>query len=116
MASGRLGSGAVTGSYTAGSPGGSTSWNTIYPVPTNTYSVFNVSFTNTNATSVQIKLAVASTATPATNEQLEYNTTIVGYGVFERTGLVADTGKQICVSATTSGVNANVYGIETSTQ
>ena len=116
MASGRLGSGAVTGSFVSGSPGGSTSWNTTYQVPTNTYSVFNVSFTNTNATSVQIKLAVASTATPAGNEQLEFNTTLVGYGVFERTGLVADTGKQICVSASTSGVNANVYGIETSTQ
>jgi hypothetical protein len=105
MATGRLG----TTSPSA------TTLTTVYTVPTGYYSVFNVSFTNTNSTSVTIRLAVASTSTPATNEYLEYDTTIVGKGVFERTGLVANAGLQIVAYTSGSGVNVNVYGIETST-
>ena len=40
---------------------------------------------------------------------------LVGYGVFERTGLVANATKQVMVQASNTGVNVNVYGIETST-
>ena len=106
MASGVLGTAAISSANNN---------QTVYTVPSSTYSVFNVSFTNTNATSVTIKLAVASTSTPATNEFLEFQTTVVGYGVFERTGLVANATKQVVVQASNTGVNVNVYGIETST-
>jgi hypothetical protein len=107
MASGILGSIAISSAN---------SWQQAYPVPSNTYSVFNVSFTNTNATSVTIKLAVAATTSPASNEVLEFQTTVVGYGVFERTGLVANNGAgKVMVQASATGVNVNVYGIETST-
>jgi len=106
MASGILGSIAISSAN---------NWQQAYPVPSNTYSVFNVSFTNTNATSVTIKLAIAATTSPASNEVFEFQTTVVGYGVFERTGLVANATKQVMVQASNTGVNVNVYGIETST-
>jgi hypothetical protein len=106
MASGRLGTAAIANAN---------SNQTVYTVPTNTYSVFNVSFTNSNSSSVTVKLALASTASPANNEYIEWQTTVVGFGVFERTGLVLDAQKQVVVQASATGVYVNVYGIETST-
>ena len=105
MATGRLGT--ITPS--------ATTLTTVYTVPSGNYSVFNVSFTNTNTTAVTIRLAMATTATPAANEYLEYDTTIIAKGVFERTGLVANGGLQIVAYTSSAGVNVNVYGLETST-
>jgi hypothetical protein len=106
MASGRL--------YTPTQVG--TSNTTIYLVPTGSYAVFNVSLTNTSTSAVTIKLAIASTSSPGTAEWIEYDTTIVGKGVFERAGLVAGAGLYIVATASTGSViNATVYGIETST-
>ena len=89
---------------------------TAYTVPVGYYAVFNVSFTNTGATAATIRLAMASTTTPGTAEWIEYDTTIVSKGVFERTGLVAGPGMNIVAWTNTgSAVNVTVYGIETST-
>lgn len=89
---------------------------TAYTVPTGYYAVFNVSFTNIGSTAVTIRLAMASTATPGTAEWIEYDTTVVAKGVFERTGLVAGPGMNIVAWASTgTAVNVTVYGIETST-
>ena len=88
---------------------------TAYTVPTGYYSVFNVSMTNTSSSPVTIRLALASTSTPGTAEWIEYDTTIVAKGVFERTGLVLDAGKLVVAYASAgSAVNVTVYGIETS--
>jgi hypothetical protein len=99
------------------SAGSITSYSLLYSVPTTTYGVYNVSFTNTNATAVQIRLYIGTSTTGSQNasECFEYQTTIAGYGVFERTGLVVDASKNFIVSANASGVNVNIYGIETST-
>lgn len=89
---------------------------TIYTVPTGYYAVCNVSLTNTGTSSVTVQLAIASSATPGTAEWIEYGTTIVGKGVFERTGLVLQAGYYLVALASTGAVvNATVYGIETST-
>jgi hypothetical protein len=89
---------------------------TAYTVPVGSYAVCNVSFTNTGATSATIRLALANTGTPGTAEWIEYDTIIVGKGVFERTGLVAGAGLNIVAWTNTgSAVNVTVYGIETST-
>jgi len=65
---------------------------------------------------VTFKLYLASTTSPNANEAIEQQTTLVGYGVYERTGLVLQAGYSlVALSSTGSQVNAQVYGIETST-
>lgn len=105
MATGRLGN---------TSPGASTNA-TLYTVPTGYYTVANVSFTNTGATAVTVRLAIASTTSPSSSEWIEYGTTIVPNGVLERTGLVLNAGLNLVGWASATGVNITVYGIETST-
>ena len=59
---------------------------------------------------------MSATASPSTAEWIEYDTVILGKGVFERTGLVLDAGKYVVAYASAgSAVNVTVYGIETST-
>lgn len=89
---------------------------TVYTVPAGYYTVLNVSMTNTSTSSVTIRLAISTSGTPSIAEWIEYDTTILGKGVFERTGLVVDAGKTIVAWASAgSAVNVTVYGIETST-
>lgn len=109
MASGRLN----TSNTSVALGTGNTS---LYYVPANTYSVFNVSFTNTSTNPVTIRLGLATSASPTTTDWIEYDTTIVAKGVFERTGLVLQAGMYVVgLASTGSVVNATVYGIETST-
>jgi len=89
---------------------------TLYTVPTGYYSVFNVSLTNTSTSPVTFRLALATSATPSAADYIEYDTTIIAKGVFERTGLVAGPGLLVvCVASSNAVINATVYGIETST-
>jgi len=112
MATGRVATTQLTGSYTL---------STIYTVPAGNYGVYNISFTNPTTGPITIRLAVGATTTPAASEYIEYGTVIVANGVFERTGLVLSPLQNIVASASsgtsgvTSAVSVNVYGIETST-
>jgi hypothetical protein len=99
---------------------------TAYGVPNTTYTVCNVSFTNTGTTAASIRLYIGTslgsagspTGSLVTSEAIEYDTVIAPKGVFERTGLVLSStsgAKYITVYASTANVNVNIYGIETST-
>jgi hypothetical protein len=88
---------------------------TAYTVPVGTYAVANISLTNRNATSVNIRVAMATTATPGDQEWIEYNTVLIPNGVFERTGLVMQGGLNLVVYSTQANGGCTVYGIETST-
>lgn len=105
MATGRLGVSAIP----------ATTLTTVYTVPSGNYSVFSVSITNRNSSPITIRLALSTSATPNPEEYIEYDTSIIANGVFERTGLVAQAGLNIIVYSSASGVGASVYGIETST-
>jgi len=105
MATGRLGVSALP----------ATTNTTVYTVPTGYYSVFNVSITNRNTTSITIRLAISTTGTPNDQDWLEFDTVIAPKGVFERTGLVAQAGINVVVWSSATTVGATVYGIETST-
>tara|TARA_B110000503_G_C7134883_1_gene408386 strand:+ start:84 stop:404 length:321 start_codon:yes stop_codon:yes gene_type:complete len=105
MASGRLAVAAIP----------ATTNTTVYTVPVATYTVCSVSITNRNTSPVTIRLAMASTGTPGLEEWIEYDTTIIANGVFERTGLVMQAGLNVVVYSSVANVGTSVYGIETST-
>jgi hypothetical protein len=88
---------------------------TLYTCPTNTFAVASVTICNRNATSVTVRLGLTTSAGVTDNSYLEFDTTIPGRGVLERTGIVVDAGKLIVVYSSATGVNAVAYGIETST-
>lgn len=88
---------------------------TAYTVPVGTYAVANISLTNRNQTSVNIRVAMATTSTPLDSEWIEYDTVLIPNGVFERTGLVMQGGLNLVVYSSNGSVGCTVYGIETST-
>lgn len=85
---------------------------TVYTVPAATTAVATVSITNTTGYPTVFSLAVASTATPASSEYLEFQTPLPAYGVFERSGIVANTGERFVVNAVNAGTSVSIYGYE----
>ena len=88
---------------------------TLYTVPVSTFSVVTVNVVNRGTGPANIRIAIASSATPADSEYVEYDVEIVAKGVLERTGLVLDAGKLIVVRSSATSVSAVAYGIETLT-
>jgi len=108
MATGRLGTANIT----------TTADTTVYTVPAATFSVVSVNVVNrSSSATANIRIAVASSATPGTAEYIEYDSALVANGVLERTGIVMDAAKLIVVSTPTAtpSLSVVVYGIETST-
>ena len=108
MATGRLGTANIT----------TTSNTTIYTCPASTFSVVSVSVANrSSSAAASVRIALASTATPGTDEWLEYDSSLVANGVIERTGIVIDAGKLLVVqiSSATPTVSVVAMGIETPT-
>ena len=108
MATGRLGTANIT----------TTADTTAYTVPAATFSVVSVNIVNrSSSASAQIRIAVATSATPGPAEYIEYDASLVANGVLERTGIVMKTGELIVVQTPTAtpALSVVVYGIETST-
>ena len=108
MPTGRLGTANIT----------TTAATTVYTVPASTFSVVSVNIVNRSSSAAAlIRLAVSATSTPAADEWIEFDSSLVANGVLERTGIVVDAGKLIVVQTTTATPSLSVvaYGIETST-
>ena len=91
---------------------------TAYTVPAATFAVVSVNIVNrSSSASALIRLAVATSATPAADEWIEFDSSLVANGVLERTGIVVKTGELIVIQTTTAtpSLSVVVYGIETST-
>jgi len=87
---------------------------TVYTCPADTFCVATINLTNRNASSVAVRIAVSAADTPTDAEYIEYDATILGNGVLERTGIVLAAGQKIVVRSNTISVNAIAMGIETS--
>jgi hypothetical protein len=85
---------------------------TVYTVPTAKTATFNVVVTNRDASAASIQIALTASGTPTTSEYIEYNTVVPGFGVFEKTGVVAQAAKNLVAYATTANLTVNVYGYE----
>jgi len=102
MATGILGQSApVAATYT-----------TAYTVPVGKTTTFNISVANTTTGTIAARIAVAGLATPVAGEFIEYDTPIVGNGVLERGGIVAQAGELVVVYNAMPGLNFSVYGFE----
>lgn len=85
---------------------------TIYTVPAAKVATANINICNRNTNSVKIRIALASTGTPSAAEYIEYDTTLAGNGVLERTAFVLNSGKNVVVYSDTANVSAIVHGFE----
>ena len=72
---------------------------TVYTVPAATFSIVTINVTNRNATSRNVRIALAASGTPSNEEYIEYDTELLGHGTLERGGIVVDAGKNIVVQA-----------------
>lgn len=105
MATGRLGSADLAAATNT----------TVYTCPADTFAVVSINVCNRGASPVTVQMAICDTATPGTDEYIEFDTTLSAKGVLERTGIVLDAGKLLVVRSSAISVNAVVYGIETAT-
>ena len=90
----------------------------VYTVPSSTFAVVTVSFTNRDTTNREIRLAITNDEQSLSAElwkYIEFDAELLPSGVLERSGLVVDAGQKIVVFANSTNVGVTVYGIETST-
>ena len=85
---------------------------TVYTVPASTHTVANISIVNRATTAATVRVALAAAGSPTSAEWIEYDTTIPGLGVLERTGVSLQAGKSVVVYASTANLSVSVYGIE----
>ncbi len=107
MATGRLG--AVDLSATTNT--------SVYTVPASTIATVNVNVCNRNATPIVVRLMHLNGAigTLAVEDYLEYELSIPGYGVLERTGIVMAATHVIGAYSDTANVSVQVCGWEEAT-
>jgi len=101
----------ATGILGQSAPAASTN-TTVYTVPAATTATFNVNVCNRGAAPVYIRLAIGATGTPAVSEWVEFDAEILANQVHERTGFVAQAGKNVVVFTDTATVSVSVYGYE----
>ena len=103
MASGRLGAADLS----------ATTNTTVYTCPASTYAVVAVNVCNRDSTGMTIRLAVADADSPNAAEYIEYDTSVFGNNVLERTGIVLSASQRIVAYSSAANASVVVVGIET---
>lgn len=84
----------------------------VYTVPSSVAGTFNINVVNAGTTAATVTIAIAATSTPSVSEYIEYQTPLAIGEVLERTGLVAQTGKNVVVNCSVGNCAVSVYGYE----
>ena len=85
---------------------------TVYTVPSSVTASATISVTNLSGAIAVVSFAVAASGTPGNSEWIFYSYPLPGYGTIERSGIIAQTGKNFVVVSTTANVAVSVYGYE----
>ena len=72
---------------------------------------FNVRFANRNVTSVRIRVAIGTGASPATTDYVDYDVILLANGILEDTGLVASSGEKVWVRSDNANVSVRAHGM-----
>jgi len=105
MASGILGQAALS----------ATTDTTVYTVPSSTLAIVNINVVNrSSSTAANVRVALASTATPQNSEYIEYDASVPSNGVLERSGIAMNASERVIIYASTANCSVSVYGLEQS--
>lgn len=85
---------------------------TVYTVPAGVTATATISVTNLSGDNAIFNFAVSASATPGASEWIMYNTQVPPSSTVERSGVVAQTGKNFVINASSSNLSVSVYGFE----
>ena len=84
----------------------------LYVSDTSNGAVVTLNLCNKGSTSATVGIAITSVVNAvASYEWIEYETTLLGYGVLERTGIALASGQYLTVKSLSTNVTAMCWGI-----
>ena len=97
------------------------SWNLYAGIPQAVYvnnntdaAIINLNICNRNHIGILVSVAISISATSPTNaEYIEYEASVLGKGVLERSGIVLGPGQYLVVESDITNVSASCWGVET---
>ena len=102
MASGKLGSADLA----------ATTNTLLYTVPASSLATLNIRVANRNSTTVAIRIAIGTGASPAVEDYIDYDLLVAANGVLEDSGIVCSAGEKVWVYSSMAGVSVRVHGFE----
>ena len=102
MASGNLGSADLS----------KTTATLLYTVPASTLATLNIRVANRNSTTVAIRVAIGTGASPAAKDYIDYDFLVAANGVLEDSGIVCSAGEKVWAYSSMAGVSVRLHGFE----